>query len=67
LFCPITSRQKGLSFEVAVETKEISGVVLSDQVRSLDWRQRRVEFIGLAPDETMEEVTAKLLTLIGEQ
>jgi mRNA interferase MazF len=47
IFCPITSRSKGYPFEVAVAADSpVSGVVLTDQLRDLDWRARNVKFIA---------------------
>ena len=40
IFCPITSKVKGYPFEVLLKGKKISGVILSDQVKSLDWRAK---------------------------
>ena len=46
ILCPITSRVKGYPFEVALPAEgAVSGVVLSDQVKSLDWRTRGAELI----------------------
>ena len=65
--CPITSRQKGYPFEVALpQGLPIQGVVLSDHMRSLDWRARRADFICRVPEEIIEEVVGKALTLFGE-
>ena len=66
LFCPITSQRKGYPFEVVVGNAVVTGVVLSDQIRSLDWRERRVEFITRAAKEVITEATGKLLALIEE-
>lgn len=68
LLCPITSRRKGYPFEVALPAGgTIRGVVLSDQVRSLDWRARRAERADKLDQETLSEVFAKLRTLLGEE
>jgi mRNA interferase MazF len=65
LFCPITSQVKGYPFEVQLpQGLEVRGVVLSDQVKSLDWRAREVEFIGKLPSNTMAEVLAKVHALL---
>ena len=62
LFCPITSHIKGYPFEVPVSAgTAVSGVVLSDQIKSLDWRARQTEFICKLP----EDVTVKVLKLVG--
>lgn len=66
IMCPITSRVKGYPFEVAIpDGSQVTGVVLSDQVKSLDWRARRASRIQRLPDEVIQEVLAKLNTLIG--
>jgi mRNA interferase MazF len=67
LFCPITSRIKGYPYEVALpEGLDASGAVLSDQVKSLDWRVRKAKRIGRIPGEVLKEVLAKIHTLVGE-
>jgi mRNA interferase MazF len=46
ILCPITSQVKGYPFEVAIGSgSKLGGVILSDQVKSLDWRIRKAEFI----------------------
>jgi mRNA interferase MazF len=58
--CPVTSRVKGDPFEVALRgVAGVSGVVLVDQLRSLDWRTRRAEPAGRAPGSVMTEVLGK--------
>ncbi len=65
LLCPITNQVKGYPFEVAIpEGLGVSGVVLADQVKSLDWRVRRAELIGRLPDSVVIEVLGKLRTLL---
>ena len=64
LACPITSKVKGYPFEVALQGSKIEGVVLSDQVRSLDWRSRRARLIEKVPEETLTAVQEKLLVLL---
>ncbi|MDZ7794872.1 MAG: endoribonuclease MazF [Spirochaetia bacterium] len=64
LACPITSKVKGYPFEVAVRAEKIDGVVLSDQVRSLDWKSRRANLIEKASEETLATVQEKLLVLL---
>lgn len=67
LFCPITSRAKGYPFEVALPNGlGVRGVVLADQVKSLDWRVRRAELVGRLPDDVCAEVVGKLATLLEE-
>ena len=66
ILCPITPQAKGYPFEVALPPGGgISGVVLSDQLKSLDWRARRAHLIEALPQRVTEEVLAKLGTLLG--
>ncbi|MDK2986680.1 MAG: mRNA interferase MazF [Clostridia bacterium] len=65
LLCPITSKEKGYPFEVKLpDNLEITGVVLADQVKSLDWRIRYAEIICKTPEEITEEVQEKIRLLI---
>ena len=65
VLCPITSQVKGYPFEVTIPSGlKVGGVVLSDQVKSLDWRMRRAEFICKVPRETVSEVIDKLGALL---
>ena len=64
LVCPITSVQKGYPFEVPVQYKQISGVILSDQIRSVDWRDRGAKRIGKCKPEIITAVLQKLRVLV---
>jgi mRNA interferase MazF len=65
LCCPITSKVKGYPFETAVETAgEIRGVILCDQIRSLDWRARRARLIGHASPASLDDALAKVEALL---
>lgn len=67
IFCPITSHVKGYPFEVPVPPGlRVAGVVLSDQVKSLDWQARRAQFCCRIPEGALAEVLNKLGTLIVE-
>lgn len=65
LVCPLTSQVKGYPFEVAVKNKKIEGVILVDQIRSLDWVARNAKYIGNVSESTMTTVRQKLHPLIG--
>jgi mRNA interferase MazF len=64
--CPITSHVKNYPFEVALPAgSTVTGVVLADHVKNLDWNARRVEFAGTAPDEVLADVRERLRVLLG--
>ena len=64
IFCPITNQIKGYPFEVLIpHGLTVTGAILSDQVKSLDWRAREVELIAKLPVAVTDEVLKKLRTL----
>ena len=66
LACTVTSQVKGYPFEVALPGGlPIAGVVLADQIKSLDWRARRAEYICTLPAETTGDVIEKISLLIA--
>lgn len=66
LLCPITTQVKGYPFEVPLPSGlGVRGVVLADQVKSLDWRVRRAELLCQLPEETTAQVLAILGTLLA--
>ena len=66
IFCPITSQVKGYPFEVAVpQGLTVGGVILSDQVKSLDWKARQAEFVSRLPDGLLMTVLKRLGTLVN--
>jgi mRNA interferase MazF len=66
LLCPVTSQVKGYPFEVALpEGLPLSGVVLSDEVKSLDWRARKARRICAVPAEVVAQVLERLNALLA--
>ena len=65
LICPVTSRIKQYIFEIPVPAGLPGrGVVLSDQVRCVDWRSRRIEFIAALPAEALAAVQRNVVKLV---
>ena len=63
---PITSKAPGYRFEVALPTTlETQGVILSDQLKSVDWRARTAVFEERAPDSIIDEVSARVAALLA--
>jgi mRNA interferase MazF len=62
----VTDEVKGYPFEVPVPAGcGVEGVILADQVRSLDWQGRKAVWIGRVPAQTLNEVLARLAPLLG--
>jgi mRNA interferase MazF len=65
LFMPITNKQKGYPFEVVLPSElKTQGVVLADQLKCLDWKDRSIEFVEVAPESLIEAVQAKIEPLL---
>jgi mRNA interferase MazF len=68
IFCPVTSQAKGYAWEVVIPADfGVTGVILANQIKSLDWKQRRVQFAGTLPQEVLDEVLDKTLAVIDPE
>lgn len=64
--CPVTNQVKGHPFEVVIEgSPTVTGAILSDQVKSLDWRVRNARYKGKVSIDQIQEVRGKIKTLLG--
>lgn len=65
IVCPITSRVKGYPFEVPIpEGFKIKGVILADQLKSIDLARRNVELIFKAPAAVIEAVQSLAISIL---
>ena len=68
LACPVTSKVKGYPFEVSLPAElPVSGVILADQTKSLDWKVRKAQFAAKTSDAVIQDVLAHVLPLISEE
>jgi len=68
LFCPVTSQVKGYPFEVVLPPGlKVQGAILSDQLKSLDWRVRRAKYACTVPAEFLDEAVGKILALLDPE
>ena len=66
ILCPITSQMKGYPFEVVIPAGlDIMGAILSDQVKSMDWRARNATLICPLPTEILDAVLQRVETLLS--
>ncbi|WP_367875250.1 endoribonuclease MazF [Luteolibacter sp. Populi] len=62
---PITSQVKGYPFEVAIHTRAVTGVALSDHLKNLAWKARGIRFADTVPSSVLDEVTANIGALLS--
>lgn len=68
ILCPITNQEKGYPFEVKIPAGlGVTGVILADQVKSMDWRVRQAEYIDQLPARIHKQVLARLSVLLEIQ
>lgn len=61
--CPMSSQIKGYPFEVVVS--QAPSAILTDQIKSLDWKARDAKRKGSVPTAVIDEVRAKVGALLG--
>ena len=66
IFLPISSKIKGYPFEVHLESKNINGVILSDQIKNLDWNVRKADFIEKVSKSILSEVIENIDLLLKQ-
>ena len=66
MVAPITSRVRGHGFEVPLAGKKVTGVVLCQQVKMIDFTARGIRFAEKAPDEVISEALAKVRAIVSE-
>jgi mRNA interferase MazF len=68
LFCPLTTQVKGYPFEVVLPPGlRAQGAILSDQIKSLDWRVRKAKLLCRVPRQVLDDTLARVLALIDPE
>jgi len=64
--CPIAPHTKGYPFEVPVRAQpSVDGVVLADQVKSLEWEIRKAKRMARATSRVLQDTLTKLRALLN--
>ena len=59
--CPITNTRRGYPFHVSIpDGQDVTGFVMVEQVKSIDFRSRNVKLLGHAPEPVLQEVLSIL-------
>ena len=65
ILCPVTNTRRDFPFHVAMpEGASVTGSVMVEQIKSVDWRARRVRLIERVPEETLREALGLLDAVI---
>ena len=63
--CPLSSQKKGYPFEVPIGAGKSAGVVLSDQIKSFDWRIRKAKFKSKISPTQLRQVREHIKVLLA--
>ena len=68
LLCPITSKIKGYPFEVDLPDRDgVKGVILADQIKSMDWRARHASFASSVPQQVVKQVIGMVGAILEQE
>ncbi len=59
--CPITNTKRDFPFHIEVDSPQLTGFIMAEQLKSIDFNARRIKFIEKARRETLDEV----LSIVG--
>ena len=62
--CPMSTKIKGHPFEVVTQVDGMDCAVLSDQVKSLDWKVRHAKKKAIVSEDVLMHVRAKMKALL---
>ncbi|MBI2095750.1 MAG: type II toxin-antitoxin system PemK/MazF family toxin [Candidatus Omnitrophica bacterium] len=63
--CPITNTQRDIPFHVRIPSgSSLTGFVMVDQVKSIDYRRRQIKYVEQAPSELVDETLSILDALL---
>lgn len=54
--CPITNTKRDFPFHVKVDSEQITGYIMVEQMKSIDYRSRKIKFIEKTKQEIIDEV-----------
>lgn len=66
MVAPITSRVRGHGFEVTLDGEKVSGVILCQQVKMIDFTSRGIQLAEKAPGTIVSDVLAKVRAIVSE-
>lgn len=62
--CPITNTDRKFPFHVAVNSEHLSGFIMSEQVKSIDYNARKVKFVAKVDDEVLNHVLGLVESIV---
>lgn len=68
MVCPLTNTNRNIPFHVPVpDQSSLSGYIMVEQIKSIDYTSRKVKFVEKAPQTTLDEVLGILDACLYEE
>lgn len=63
--CPVSNTRRQSPFYVKIPDGEaVTGVIMADQLRSVDFRARRASFAGKCPEQLLQDVLRRIKPIL---
>jgi mRNA interferase MazF len=63
--CPITNTKRDFPFHIKVSSENITGYIIAEQMKSIDYNARNVKFIEKADEETLNKIIGIIESIIN--
>jgi mRNA interferase MazF len=64
--CPITNTKRDFPFHVAVESENITGYIMAEQMKSIDYKSRSIKFIEKANAQTVNDILSIIDSILDD-
>ncbi len=64
--CPITNTKRDFPFHIKIDSKNITGFIMVEQLKSIDYNSRKIKFIEKAKKETLDEVLSIVESILAD-
>ena len=62
--CPITNTQRDFPFHIQIESENITGYIMGEQMKSIDYKSRNIKFIEKADQKTISKILGIIDSII---
>ena len=62
--CPVTNTKRDFPFHIEIESKNITGFIMGEQMKSIDYNSKNIKFIEKASQKTMNQILGIIDSII---
>jgi mRNA interferase MazF len=64
--CPITNTKRDFPFHIAVESENITGYIMAEQMKSIDYKSRNIKFIEKANAQMVNDILSIIDSILDD-